>query len=83
MKAWPSRKSPTRMEALLPQTMRAAGLPRRMSLSSTTSSWSRVALCMNSTAAAKLIALPLPWPNSWAAATVNMGRKRLPPLSMR
>jgi hypothetical protein len=31
-KAWPSRKSPTSTLASLPQSMRAAALPRRMSL---------------------------------------------------
>ena len=58
LKAWPSRKSPTSTLASLPQTIRAAGLPRRISLSSTTSSCSKVAVCMNSTAAASLI-----WPS--------------------
>src|SRR5690606_37947746 len=37
----------------------------------------------NSTAAAKLMALPWPRPNRMAAATVSIGRRRLPPLSMR
>ena len=57
-KAWPSRKSPTSTLASLPQRMRAATLPRRISLSSTTSSWSSVAVCMNSTLAASFT-----WPS--------------------
>ncbi len=56
--AWPSRKSPTRTLASLPHSMRADSLPRRNSLSSTTSSCSNVAVCMNSTEAASLI-----WPS--------------------
>src|SRR6201998_2044208 len=51
LKAWPSRKSPTSTLASLPHSMRAASLPRRMSLWSTTSSGCSVAVCMNSTAA--------------------------------
>ena len=58
LKAWPSRKSPTSTLASLPHLIRAATLPRRMSLSSTTSSWRRVAVCMNSTLAASLT-----WPS--------------------
>jgi hypothetical protein len=54
LNAWPSRKSPTRTLASLPHSMRAASLPRRISLSSTTSSCSKVAVCMNSTAPASL-----------------------------
>src|SRR5262245_26963447 len=56
LKAWPSKKSPTRTLASLPHNMRAASLPRRISLSSTTSSCSSVAVCMTSTAAAAGIA---------------------------
>jgi hypothetical protein len=59
LKACPSRKSPTSTLASLPHSMRAAALPRRNSLSSTTSSCSNVAVCMNSTEAASLIC-PLP-----------------------
>ena len=58
LKAWPSRKSPTSTLASLPHSMRAASRPRRISLSSTTSSCNRVAVCMNSTAAASLT-----WPS--------------------
>ena len=58
MKACPSRKSPTSTLAWLPQMIRAAGRPRRIALSSTTSSCSSVALCRNSTDAAKLICAP-------------------------
>ena len=58
LKAWPSRKSPTSTLASLPHSTRAATLPRRRSLSSTTSSCSSVAVCMNSTAAASLT-----WPS--------------------
>ena len=56
--AWPSRKSPTSTLASLPHSIRADSLPRRSSLSSTTSSCSSVAVCMNSTEAASLI-----WPS--------------------
>jgi hypothetical protein len=52
-KARLNRKSPTSTGALLPQTALAVGVPRRRSLASTTSSWSSVAVWMNSTAAAK------------------------------
>ncbi len=83
MKAWPSRKSPTRTLAWLPQIIRAAARPRRISLSSTTSSWSSVAVCMNSTAAAKFTSLPVARPNSMAEAMVSIGRRRLPPASIR
>src|SRR3546814_6951302 len=48
------RKSPTSTEALLPQMIFAVLRPRRRSDPSTTSSWSRVAVWMNSTAAASL-----------------------------
>ena len=58
LNAWPSRKSPTSTLASLPHSMRAASRPRRSSLSSTTSSCSSVAVCMNSTAAASLM-----WPS--------------------
>ena len=51
-KARLNRKSPTRTGALLPQTALAVAEPRRRSLSSTTSSCSRVAVWMNSTQAA-------------------------------
>jgi hypothetical protein len=56
--AWPSRKSPTSTLASFPHSIRAASRPRRISLSSTTSSCSSVAVCMNSTAAASLM-----WPS--------------------
>ena len=58
LNAWPRRKSPTRTLASLPHSMRAASRPRRISLSSTTSSCNSVAVCMNSTAAASLT-----WPS--------------------
>ena len=50
-KARLNRKSPTRMDGLLPHTTLAAARPRRSALSSTTSSCSSVAVWMNSTAA--------------------------------
>jgi hypothetical protein len=56
--AWPSRKSPTNTLASLPHNIRADSLPRRSSLSSTTSSCRSVAVCMNSTEAASLM-----WPS--------------------
>jgi hypothetical protein len=49
-----NRKSPTSTVAGLPKTMLAVSLPRRVSLPSTTSSCSSVAVWMNSTAAASL-----------------------------
>src|SRR6478735_8857309 len=52
LNAWPSRKSPTSTLASFPHSIRAASRPRRISLWSTTSSCSSVAVCMNSTAAA-------------------------------
>ena len=47
-----NRKSPTSTAGLLPHTAFAVSRPRRRSLASTTSSCSRVAVWMNSTAAA-------------------------------
>ena len=58
LKAWPSRKSPTSTLASLPHFSRAAIFPRRMVEASTTSSCRSVAVCMNSTAAARLT-----WPS--------------------
>jgi len=52
LKARLNRKSPTSTEDLLPQTALAVARPRRKSLASTTSSCSKVAVWMNSTAAA-------------------------------
>jgi hypothetical protein len=49
-----NRKSPTSTLAGLPQMMLAVRLPRRRPEPSTTSSWSSVAVWMNSTAAASL-----------------------------
>ena len=49
-----NRKSPTRTLAGLPQMMLAVRLPRLRPEQSTTSSWSKVAVWMNSTAAASL-----------------------------
>jgi hypothetical protein len=74
-----NRKSPTRIEALLPQIVLAAGLPRRIVLSSTTSSWSSVAVWMNSTAAASACVEAFALPTALAAISVISGRSRLPP----
>ena len=52
-KARLNRKSPTNTLDLFPQTALAVASPRRRSLSSITSSCSRVAVWMNSTQAAK------------------------------
>src|SRR3954453_22571745 len=81
--AWPSRKSPTRTLASLPQSMRADNFPRRNSLSSTTSSCSKVAVCMNSTEAASLICPSPEYPLRPAIASVSIGRRRLPPDEIR
>ena len=71
LNAWPSRKSPTSTLASLPHSMRAACWPRRMSLSSTTSSCSSVAVCMNSTAAASLM-----WPSPAIAGELRHGERQ-------
>ena len=57
------RKSPTSTRAALPQTALAVLRPRRRSDSSTTSSWSRVAVWMNSITAA-----------SWCASGAAMAQ---------
>ena len=81
-KARLNRKSPTSTLALLPHSTLAEASPRRRSLSSTTSSCSRVAVWMNSTQAARPAARTPGWPHSCAAARVRTGRSRLPPAAM-
>src|SRR5690606_14831070 len=73
------RKSPTRTLAALPKTALAVLRPRRRSDSSTTSSWSRVEVWMNSTTAASWWASGPRWPRARAASSSSMGRRRLPP----
>src|SRR5690606_30474145 len=83
------RKSPTSTLAALPHTALAVLRPRRRSDSSTTSSWSRVEVWMNSITAASWCAsaptpsLPSPrLPRAAAASSSSMGRRRLPPAPM-
>ena len=84
-KARANRKSPTRTLDGAPQIRWAATLPRRRSEVSTTSSCSRVAVWMNSTAAASLTGAEMSpaAPEARAAARVSRGRNRLPPAEMR
>jgi hypothetical protein len=82
-KARANRKSPTKTLDADPQIRCAATLPRRRSEPSTTSSCKRVAVWMNSTAAASFRCPSFSVIASRAAATVNKGLSRLPPASIR
>ena len=74
-----NRKSPTRTDALLPNMALALASPRRSTLSSTTSSCSKVAVWMNSTQAASWTWRAPSYPHMRALANVSIGRSRLPP----
>ncbi len=82
-KARENRKSPTSTLDGAPQIRCAATLPRRNWLPSTTSSCSRVAVWMNSTAAASFRHASSLAPARRAEATVSSGRKRFPPAAIR
>ncbi len=79
-----NRKSPVRIATELSQREFADSAPRRMDASSITSSWYSVARWISSTTAAAVITSSRSGCGpTWAASSVNSGRNRFPPASMR
>ncbi len=65
----------------LPQRLFTLARPRRVVASSMMSSWSRLAVWMNSTVEASVIARSPRYPQSRLASRRSAGRTRLPPPS--
>ncbi|MCY1362179.1 hypothetical protein D9M69_488830 [compost metagenome] len=73
------RKSPTSTLGALPHMALAVERPRRMPDMSTTSSWSRVAVCRNSMVVANRRSSSPSRPRALPHSSTNKGRRRLPP----
>ena len=80
-----SRKSPVRIATVLDHLMWLAGVPRRVSAASMTSSWYSVERCTSSTITPPEIRSGwVAWaPPSMPDSSTSIGRNRLPPASIR